>query len=174
VLPVFIQRVALEALPPYLRAVTILDPSGEPVADTLNAVADLAALRRRRRRNRILAAAAAAVLLAVALWAVYVNGPALLGERVQRALHPPAIENVHVARDPAATDANAFRFEVTLYNPSNAATFRWRICWTYVKTEDWYAEEMYKKSGGSPEFEVFIERHKARVCDAWRPWSPGP
>lgn len=221
VLPVFIERVNVEDLPPYLRAVTILDPSGEPVADTLHAVAELVAQRRSRQRNRIVAGAVAAALAAGGLWAVYVSGPALLGERVQRALHPPVIEDVRVEVDPTVTDARALLFEVTLYNPSpeavttvsvapvtdhpdvsfsssmesffavnpgerqplpihsnldnpaNVTAFRWRICWQYVKTEDWYAEEMYEKRGGSPAFEIFIERHKAQVCDAWRPWQPG-
>jgi hypothetical protein len=220
VLPVFLERVPIEALPPYLRAVTILDPSGEPVADTLNAVAALAAQDRKRRRYRVLAGAAAAMLVAGGLWTVYVNGPALLGERIQRALHPPVIEDVQLKADPVVTDEDAVLLDVMLYNPSpdaltvvsvhpvtdhpsvtfassmeaffainpgdrrpltihstlknpaNIAAFRWRICWKYVRTEDWYAEGMYDKSGGSADFEIFIERHKARVCDAWRPWRP--
>jgi hypothetical protein len=220
VLPVFIERVSVEQLPPYLRAVSILDPSGEPVADTLNAVAELVALRRNRQRNRFLAGAAATMLVAGGLWKVYVTGPALLGDQVSRALHPPVIENVQVGEDPNATEANALRFDVTLYNPSpdavtavsvapvtdhsgvtfgssaeaffavnpgdrrpltihsrlniptSVAAFRWRICWEYVRTEDWYAEGMYKQDGSSVEFAIFIERHKAQVCDAWRPWQP--
>lgn len=220
VLPVFIDRVAVEELPPYLRAVSILDPSGEPVADTLNAVAQLAARQRNRQRHRVLAGAAATMLVAGGLWAVYVTGPALLGNRVSRALHPPLVENVQVGEDPTATEANALRFDVMLYNPSpdavttvsvapitdrsgvsfgssaeaffavnpgdrrpltiysrlnhpaGAAAFRWRICWEYVRTEDWYAEGMYKQKGGSVELAIFMERHKAQACDAWRPWQP--
>lgn len=220
VLPVFIERVAVEQLPPYLRAVSILDPSGEPVADTLNAVAQLAARRRKRDRRRVLAGAAAAMVLAGGSWAVYVTGPALLGDRVGRALHPPVVEDVQVGEDPAATDANALRFDLTLYNPSpdavttvsvapvtdrpgvtfgssaeaffalnrgdrrsltihsslnrpqSAASFRWRICWTYVRTEDWYAQGMHRQDGSSLDLAIFIERHKAQVCDAWRPWPP--
>ncbi len=218
VLPVFLEPVPIEALPPYLRAVTILDPSGEPVADTLNAVAELATTRRRRRRNRMLAGVAATIFIAGGLWAAYVTGPALLGERVQRALHSPVIEDVRVGQDPEMNEASSLRFDVTLNNPgpdsvttvsvapvtdqsdvsfsssmesffalnsgerrpltihsslnnpANVVSFQWRMCWTYVRTEDWYAEGMYDKSGGSPEFEIFIQRHKAQVCDAWHPW----
>ncbi|MDZ7589917.1 MAG: toll/interleukin-1 receptor domain-containing protein [Rubrivivax sp.] len=220
VLPVFIERVAVEQLPPYLRAVSILDPSGEPVADTLNAVAELVALRRNRKRNRILAGAAGAMLVAGGLWAVYVTGPALLGDRIGRALHPPVVENVQVGQDLIATEADALRFDVTLYTPSpdavttvslapvtdrsdvtfgssaeaffainrgdrrsltiratlnspaSATAFQWRICWEYVRTEDWYAEEMYKQDGSSMKLAIFIESHKAQVCGAWRPWQP--
>jgi hypothetical protein len=221
VLPVFIEPVAVEELPPYLRAVTILDPSGEPVADTLHAVVELAAKRRRRRRNRVLAGAAGAVLAIGASWALYLNGPALFGNQVRRTLNPPVIENAQVAFDPSAGDMYPLRFDATLYNPSpdaittvsvvpqsddsqvtfgstmdaffamnrgerrpltiqaqlkepaHNAEFRWRLCWDYVRTEDWYAEGMHQQSGASLEFAIFLERHKTQVCDDWRRWPYG-
>lgn len=222
VLPVFIEPVAVEDLPPYLRAVTILDPSGDPVADTLHAVGELVARQRRRRRNRILAGAAGVLLAIGATWAVYVNAPALLGEQVRRKLDPPVIENAQVNLDRSASESYPLRFDATLYNPSpdsittvsvvaqsdnsrvvfgsttddaffalnhgerrpltvraslqNAADdagFRWRLCWNYVRTEDWYAEGMHDQSGASLEFAIFLERHKTQVCDDWRRWPHG-
>jgi hypothetical protein len=221
VLPVFIEPVAVEQLPPYLRAVTILDPSGEPVADTLHAVAELAERRRRRRRNRMLAGIAGTLLAIGAAWALYLNWPALLGNQARRALNPPVIENAQVAFDPSSGDTYPLRFDATLYNPSpdaittvsvvpqsddarvtfgstteaffalnhgerrpltvqaslqnpaDDADFRWRLCWSYVKTEDWYAEGMHEQSGGSLEFANFLDRHSTQVCDDWRPWPQG-
>lgn len=221
ILPVLVEPVPVEAMPPYLRAVTILDPSGEPVADTLNAVAKLAAQHRRRRRHRVLAGTTMALLAIAGLWAYYIEGPALIGTQARRLLKPPVIEDARVAVDPTSDDAYSVRFDATLYNPSpdalttvsvvpqsdhsqvtfdstvdaffvinrgarrpltvqaklrnqkDNAEFRWRLCWNYVRSEDWYAEGMHQESGASLQFAIFLQRHKAHVCNAWRPWQPG-
>jgi hypothetical protein len=221
VLPVLIAPVAAEDMPPYLRAVTLLDPSGEPVADTLNAVAELAARRRRRRCNRALAGATMALAAIAGLWAYAIEGPALIGTQLRRLLYPPVIEDARVTVDPDSVDAHSLRFDATLYNPSPDALttvsvvpesdhlhvtfdssidtffainrgvrrpltvqaklrnpqddteFRWRLCWNYVRSEDWYAEGMHEESGASLQFAIFLQRHKAQVCNAWRSWQPG-
>jgi tetratricopeptide (TPR) repeat protein len=61
VLPVKVGQTALEAIPAYLRAVTILEPQGDVVAETVAAVE---AISQRPRRVRVLATLAAAIVLA--------------------------------------------------------------------------------------------------------------
>lgn len=63
VLPVLVQPVAREDLPPLLRAVSFLEPQGDPVGDTVERVERLMASRRARRRR---AWTVAAVVLLVA------------------------------------------------------------------------------------------------------------
>ena len=64
VLPVKVAPTPKEAIPPYLRAVTILEPQGDLVAETVAAVE---AVRPPSRRGRLLALLATAVVLAGAL-----------------------------------------------------------------------------------------------------------
>lgn len=67
VLPVLIGDTPFEALPAWLKAVTLLVPTGSLAAEVADAVARLDAGHRRSRRKRIaLAAAASAALLAAA------------------------------------------------------------------------------------------------------------
>ena len=68
VLPVIAAATPVEDIPPYLRAVTLLQPKGDLVAETVAAVARL------RRRGPVLAALLATlVLLLVALGAFFVH-----------------------------------------------------------------------------------------------------
>jgi hypothetical protein len=60
VLPVVLGELSFERIPPYLKAVTVLQSKGDPVAETLSRVA---ALARRRRGRQLGIAAAAGVLL---------------------------------------------------------------------------------------------------------------
>jgi hypothetical protein len=65
VLPVVVGTVDFDRIPPYLKAVTVLQPKGDPVAETL---ARVAALQRSRSGRRLaIAAGIAAVLAAVGL-----------------------------------------------------------------------------------------------------------
>lgn len=219
VLPVFIDRVTIEELPPYLRAVTILDPQGEAVADTLNAVVQLARARRGAMMKRATGLTAAVLLAGGGAYTLYVTRPGVLGEKIRRVVNPPVVENVRPGVNQAGGKATPFRFDLTLYNPSpdtittvsvapvsdnpdvafgsssetfftlnpgerrelavttgldsksHVSSFKWRVCWNYVKTEDWYAEDMDNKSATS--LEIFIDRHKAEVCNQWQPWQLG-
>ena len=56
------------SLPPYLRAVSVLDPAGDGVGDTLNAVARLAKERNGRIARRIGVPAAGVLALGAGLW----------------------------------------------------------------------------------------------------------
>ncbi len=66
VLPVKVAPVPKEAIPPYLRAVTILEPQGDVVAETVAAVDNV---RPPSRRGRLLALLAAALVVAGAFGA---------------------------------------------------------------------------------------------------------
>lgn len=63
VLPVVVAATTKGSIPPYLLAVTLLEPRGELVAETLAAVAVLSRPQRQGRRRWALAAAAGLVLL---------------------------------------------------------------------------------------------------------------
>ncbi|MBL8329531.1 MAG: toll/interleukin-1 receptor domain-containing protein [Rubrivivax sp.] len=69
VLPVLLEPTPLADIPPYLQAVTLLQPRGEPVAETVAAVAALSGGAGRHRRAWLAGGAAAAALaLALGLW----------------------------------------------------------------------------------------------------------
>jgi hypothetical protein len=68
VLPVLLDDTPIVALPPYLRAVSVLDPPGDAVGDTLNAVARLWRERRRSLLSRAAITGSAVLALGVALW----------------------------------------------------------------------------------------------------------
>lgn len=86
VLPVVVQPTPIESIPPYLRAVTLLQPQGDAVAETVAAVARL-----RPPSWKARAAAAAALLALVAAgggWWAHQQGLAaerLAAERAQEA-----------------------------------------------------------------------------------------
>lgn len=81
VLPVMVAPTPMATLPPYLSAVTVLQPRGEPVAETVAAVARLGAGPGRRRVLALAAVAGAIVLtVAAAAWLV------LQGQRERAAM----------------------------------------------------------------------------------------
>ena len=68
VLPVLVQPTPIASLPPWLSAVTVLQPRGEPVAETVAAVARLRAGATGGRGWRIAVSAAVALVLGVGGW----------------------------------------------------------------------------------------------------------
>ncbi len=68
VLPVLVQPTPIASLPPWLSAVTVLQPRGEPVAETVAAVARLRAGTTGGRGWRIAVSAAVALVLGVGGW----------------------------------------------------------------------------------------------------------
>lgn len=68
VLPVMLRPVPIEAVPPYLREVTFVEPSGSFAADVADHVA---LLTRRRRRARLIAAVSVLLTLAIAAIALW-------------------------------------------------------------------------------------------------------
>jgi formylglycine-generating enzyme required for sulfatase activity len=66
VLPVMLRPIALDAVPAYLKAVTILDPAGNVAASVADAVHRIDLRRRRRRWMTIVGGLLAAIALAVA------------------------------------------------------------------------------------------------------------
>jgi formylglycine-generating enzyme required for sulfatase activity len=73
VLPVMLRPTPLDAVPPYLRAVTILQPAGNVPASVAEAVSQLAG--RVRRRRYLWASGAGGIVLAAALATLVVVGP---------------------------------------------------------------------------------------------------
>jgi len=77
VLPVLVAAVDFDRIPPYLKAVSVLQPKGDPVAETLARVAALS--RRGGARRWGLGAAVAATALAVGLAAWWAKRPDEVG-----------------------------------------------------------------------------------------------
>jgi hypothetical protein len=75
VLTVLADATPMSALPPYLSAVTVLEPTGNLLAETVDAVARWR--ERRRRRSLIRASALASVVVAVAVLAIWLAKPSL-------------------------------------------------------------------------------------------------
>jgi hypothetical protein len=77
VLPVLLERVSFAEIPPFLAAVTVLEPVGNVVARPAHAVEALARAAQRRRLVRVAAGAFAVLLVAGAgAWAWYRRAPA--------------------------------------------------------------------------------------------------
>ena len=119
VLPVVVAATPMADIPPYLLAVTLLEPRGEPVAETLQAVARLAG---RRRMGPVRWAAVAAVLLALGLGAAYFErhnrarqeASAQQAQQAQQAqLSQEAQRAASLCRDGAAADGFARLTELT-------------------------------------------------------------
>jgi formylglycine-generating enzyme required for sulfatase activity len=68
VLPVAVEPVAFDHVPPYLKSVTILEPAGNLAAAVVDAVRRLATARQRPRRVALIASAVVVVALAIAAW----------------------------------------------------------------------------------------------------------
>lgn len=68
VLPVVVAPTPKAAIPPYLLAVTLLEPQGDVVAETLARVAALAARRQSRPWRRVAAAVLLVLLAGAAVW----------------------------------------------------------------------------------------------------------
>ncbi len=91
-LPVMVTPTPIEDLPPYLRSVTLLQPRGDLVAETVAAVARL----RRSLPRRSLLAAVALLLAAAGVWLAH-----------QQAEHKRAEEQARLARQAAELSAAA-------------------------------------------------------------------
>jgi formylglycine-generating enzyme required for sulfatase activity len=73
VLPVAAEPVAFDHIPPYLKSVTVLEPSGNLAAAVVDAVRRLESAGRRPKRVALLASAAVLVALAIAAWFLFAS-----------------------------------------------------------------------------------------------------
>jgi hypothetical protein len=158
VLTVLAETMPISALPPYLSAVTVVDPAGNVVAETVDAVANL----RQRRRHRYLASAAAvaSALALVAGFAVWLIKPA-----------PPWVES---GAEDAVSDIDDAVSNSRVYglknghqvrlvgsvvrNESNVAV---RIIRKYIEWNAWrynrcYDQHFGQRAGAMPEGNVEI------------------
>ncbi|HEY3178134.1 MAG TPA: toll/interleukin-1 receptor domain-containing protein [Casimicrobiaceae bacterium] len=58
-------------------------------------------------------------------------------------------------------------FDVALQGNAKAASFRWRLCWGYVRTEDRY----YELESGKANVDMFMGRYRREGCGGWRAWT---
>ena len=54
----------------------------------------------------------------------------------------------------------------TLPRQTGSSSFRWRICWGYVKTED----RSYEVESGKANVDMFMARYRREDCSSWRSW----
>jgi hypothetical protein len=111
VLPILTGDVAIDRLPPYLRAVSVLETKGDLVAEALDAVARLSRDRRIRFAKRFAAPSITLVVAAVAAWGWF-------------ALHRGlSIQDIHVTpiAEKGPDGAAQFRFDITLRNRGSDA-----------------------------------------------------
>lgn len=95
VLPILVRPVPIDSIPPYARAVSILKPRGDLVAETSAAIARMSGGRGRRHWK--LGAAAAAIVLSLLVWAGYTRMEATRvrnerEEEVRRALTASSLD----------------------------------------------------------------------------------
>ena len=91
VMTLLVDATPIAALPPYLSAVTVLEPAGDPVAETVDAVARWRERRRRRWLTRAAVAASIAALVGgLGVWLAE-RGPAADDADVE-------VDNAHVYR----------------------------------------------------------------------------
>jgi TIR domain-containing protein len=111
VLPVLAEQVAIEELPPYLRAVSVLESRGDVVADVLDGVARLSRERRLALARRVVAVAAVVLGTSVGGWWWLDSHRRLVLEDV----------NVSAGSQQAPNGGPTFQFDVTLMNRGSEA-----------------------------------------------------
>jgi hypothetical protein len=111
VLPVLAEPIAIEELPPYLRAVSVLESEGDLVADVLDAVERLSRERRRGIARWVVAAAALLLGTSIGAW-WWLDAHRRI-----------VVEDVEVSSVPRQTPdgGSAFQFDVTLRNQGSEA-----------------------------------------------------
>jgi hypothetical protein len=201
VLPVLVDDTPIDTLPAYLRAVSVLQPAGDLVAEVLDAAARHASERRARRAKRGALAAAVAIVTA-GLWFWW-----------SPAAEKQSVEGVRVSRAPAgASPTEAFRFDVSLRNGGDdrletvdVAPRADRTDVRFPTSTEWFtvnpgetrrvtvAAGLDKPPavssfnwrmcwGFAPRLDLelraketsidaFLARHRREVCDGWRPWT---
>jgi len=111
VLPVLTEQIAVEELPPYLRAVSVLAPQGDLVADVLDAIERLSRERRLGIARRVVAAAVLLLCTSIGAWWWLDAHRRILVEDV----------NVSSVPRPTPGGVSSFQFDVTLRNRGSEA-----------------------------------------------------
>ena len=111
VLPVLVEEVPVQALPPYLRSVSVLEPEGDLVADVMDAVQRLAKKRAVTLGKRLILLSFA-LLLTFGLWTWCSS--------LDRQTFVQNSEMVSVPGVPEGA-SDQFHFDLTLNNPSPEA-----------------------------------------------------
>jgi hypothetical protein len=130
VLPVSVDGTTIDQLPPYLRAVSVLRPDGDAVAEALDASLALLHARRRKRTRRLATGVVVAVGVAGAIW----FGPAATLRNY--------LTNSVVGSDDAGVDLNDQNSHV--YGLKNAHQVR--VVGSVVKNESNVADAIVQRA----------------------------
>jgi hypothetical protein len=199
VLPVMLRPTPLDAVPPYLRAVTIVDPAGNLAAEVGD---EVERLRKRRIRHRVLVAAVAAVVFAAVAGAYYAWRTARqvrairVGAIVERWKKAPSWESdrylakleiwngfdvpVNVEELTAEAQSSRYRLE-SAFDVSGAAfttaapdkSTPWSMVLRWVRQEG--AASVPVHDGEVPPdtaWRVCWSARDSRNCGEWQRWSP--
>lgn len=107
VLPVMVTPTPIDRLPAYLSAVTVLQPQGDPVAETVAALARLGPDPRRQRRRMALLAVGGIAVAALAGAASYVAVQSRAETAAREAAHARAIAQATAARELCVSGGHA-------------------------------------------------------------------
>ncbi len=193
VLTILVDDTQLSSLPAYLRSVSVLQPRGDPVAETV-AVVDRMARRRRRVRRASYAVLAVALLLSLVLWRINIQpvSPFLLklvsvtktGDdyHFKAELRNTSDRHISSMRLFPETDREGVYFssstesiqlapgaqgsqvvKAQLKRPGSES-FNWRLCWVVVNTYE------LDRAEGKMSIYQFIDEHGKMVCSRYRPW----
>lgn len=195
VITVLIGGLAVESLPNYLRSVSVLQPAGDIVAETVAAVSKIAERRRKLVWKR-LACIGFAVLLLIFVWTLGVRKAPLYeisdvsvkkadgGFQFAATLRNLGTEPITTVGLYPEADSSDIRFPGSMEwfevgagkkNTSvvlsqiagrqGASHFNWRICWVFVKSADLLVSKDVDST------EKLIHQHSQTVCSPFRPWS---
>ena len=195
VITVLVGGSTIESLPTYLRSVSVLQPVGDTIAETVAAVSKLAERTRRLLWKR-LAGGGIALLLLISIWTFSVRKAPPYeisdvsvkktdgGFQFAATLRNSGTEAVTTVRLYPEADKAGIRFPSSVEwfqlgsgekNTSvllaqvtgrdNASPFNWRLCWVFVKSLDLDMAKDIKP------IERFIDQRSQTVCSTFRPWS---
>ena len=195
VLTVVVGGSTIESLPTYLRSVSILQPAGDTIAETVAAVSKLAERTRRLLWKRT-ALGGFALLVLISIWTyrLWKTPPYVMkdvsvkkadgGFQFTATLRNSGTEAITTVGLNPEADKPSIRFPTSIEwfelgageertsavraqveGKDNASSFKWRLCWVFVKSLDL---DMAKDV--TP-IERFIDERSQTVCSTFRPWS---
>lgn len=193
VITVLIGGLTVESLPNYLRSVSVLQPVGDIIAETVAVVSKIAERRRKLLWKR-LTYIGFTFLFLILIWTLSVRKTPLYeisdvsvkkadgGFQFTATLLNSGTEPITTVGLYPEADNSAIRFPSSMEwfevgagkkttsvvlaqiaGRQDASPFNWRFCWVFVKSA-----ELIPK--GIDSSKNFIDRHSQTVCSTFRPW----